>query len=279
MVAAALGAVIEGPPVGLVVGRPTSATAAAVDDALAQGKSLSGRTCSGARGVGSQSLLIGQILLPADEPRMMILDYDGPFGAGLFIRRVADGPIGTDNSTRAEASKDVGAGVRRVREDADDARMRQSTPAQFTSPHATIGSTWESSAGESAHHTIRRAGRLERGENVCDCRGYLLVRVNDRAALGIPNVAYGQSKAQLTPFGGGAFGAVQAASQDVEFGFRHSPFEPEQQPIVELAQVVHTIGIDDQRVGQAGQFQQPRQVGVGARQASNLQAKDGSHLA
>src|SRR6266542_6648733 len=71
---------------------------------------------------------------------------------------------------------------------------------------------------------------------------------------GIPYVAHRQSETQLTPFGRGAFGAVQAASQDVKLGFRHSAFQAEQQPIVELAQVVRAIGIDDQRVGQAGQF-------------------------
>src|SRR5216684_736948 len=105
MVAAALGAVIEGPPVGLVVGRHASATAAAIDDALAQGQSLSGWTSSGACGVGSQPLLIGQVLLPADVARMVVLDHHSPFGARLFIRRVANGPIRTHDSTRAEASK------------------------------------------------------------------------------------------------------------------------------------------------------------------------------
>jgi hypothetical protein len=112
MVAATLGAVIKGPPVGLVVGRHTSATAAAIDDALAQGQSLSGWTRAGARGIGSQSLLIGQVLLPTDVSRMVVLDHDGPFGARLFVGRVPNGAIGTHDATRTEAPKDVGPGVR-----------------------------------------------------------------------------------------------------------------------------------------------------------------------
>ena len=56
------------------------------------------------------------------------------------------------------------------------------------------------------------------------------------------------------------------------------PFQTEQQAIVEIAEIVRAIGIDDERVGQAGQFQQARQIGGGACQARDLQAKDGADL-
>ena len=39
------------------------------------------------------------------------------------------------------------------------------------------------------------------------------------------------------------------------------------------------MGIDDRRVGQGGQLQQSREVGIGTRQARHLQAKDGAHFA
>src|SRR2546428_781870 len=107
MVAATLRAVVEGPPVSLVVGRHASAATAAIDDALAESQSFSGRPSAGARGVSCQALLISQVLLPADVPRMMVLDHHRPFRARLFIRRVANGPVRANDPSRTVASKDI----------------------------------------------------------------------------------------------------------------------------------------------------------------------------
>src|SRR4029453_6644126 len=106
MVAAALRAVVEGPPVSLVVGRHVSAATAVEDDALAEGQSLSGRPSARARGVSCQALLMSQVLLPADVPRVMVLDHHRPFRARLFIRRVANGPVRAHDPARTVASKD-----------------------------------------------------------------------------------------------------------------------------------------------------------------------------
>src|SRR5215510_14006742 len=105
MVASALGAIVERSPVGLVVGRHASATTAAIDDALAQRQSLSGRASAGARGVGCQALLIGQVLLPPDVAGMVVLDHHCPLRARLFNGRFVYRPIRSNNLPRAVTSK------------------------------------------------------------------------------------------------------------------------------------------------------------------------------
>jgi hypothetical protein len=57
------------------------------------------------------------------------------------------------------------------------------------------------------------------------------------------------------------------------------PFQAEQQPVVEIGQVVDAVAVDQQSVGQAGQFQQPGQVGRGTGQPGDLQPEDRADLA
>src|SRR6516162_5653988 len=161
MITATLGALVVRSPIGLVVGRHASATAAAIDDALAQRQSLAGRARAGARGVGGQALLIGQVLLPTDKAGMVVLDHHRPLRARLFHGRLANGPIRSNRLSRAVSAKHIRTGVRRVRQNADGPRMRQPTPAQLTSPGSTIGATRKPSIDEGADHAVGGASRLE----------------------------------------------------------------------------------------------------------------------
>jgi hypothetical protein len=56
---------------------------------------------------------------------------------------------------------------------------------------------------------------------------------------------------------GSLFRALQPAGEQVQFRFGHGAFQPQQQPVVEVGQVVDAVAVDDEGVGQPGQFQQP----------------------
>ena len=71
---------------------------------------------------------------------------------------------------------------------------------------------------------------------------------------------------QLTALGRRAFGALQPASEDVQLGLTHGALQAEQQPVVEVVQVIDPVRVDDQGVGQRGQLEQPLEVRAGARQ-------------
>ena len=128
-------------------------------------------------------------------------------------------------------------------------------------------------------HLIGRAGRGERREHVGDRGRDLLVRVLDHLPLLVVDVADRQRDAQLAAFGRGAFGTLQSASQQVQLGLAHRALQAQQQPVVELGQVVDPVGVDDQRVGEPGIFQQPGQVRRRAGQPRDLQPEDRADLA
>ena len=112
-----------------------------MENALAQGGAFARWTSTGARRVGCQTLLIEQVLLPADVASVVILDDDCPVGTRLFTSRLAYRSVSGDNPTRAVASEHIGAGVGRIGKDAKNPRMGQSAPEKFAVPRAAIRAT------------------------------------------------------------------------------------------------------------------------------------------
>ncbi len=138
--------------------------------------------------------------------------------------------------------------------------MGEPPPAQLAGPHPAVGAQREPPALERGDHLIGRPAGPEGGEHVSHRRLDLGVGVDHGVAVVVVDEPDRQREAQLPPAGGGTFGALQAAGQEVQLGLRHRPLEPQQQTIVEVRQVVDPVGVDDQGVGQAGQLQQAGQV-------------------
>src|SRR2546426_3851331 len=60
---------------------------------------------------------------------------------------------------------------------------------------------------------------------------------------------------------------------------RHRPFQSEQQPVVELAGVVDAVLVEDQRLGERADLEQPVPVGVVAGEADRKSTRlNSSHL-
>ena len=72
---------------------------------------------------------------------------------------------------------------------------------------------------------------------------------------------------------------MQATGQQVQLGLTHRAFQPQQEAVVEVGQIVDTVAVDEQGVGQPGQLQQPGQVRGGPGQPGHLQAEDRADLA
>lgn len=83
---------------------------------------------------------------------------------------------------------------------------------------------------------------------------------------------------QLAPLRGGPLRSLQPTSQNVQFGLAHAALEPQQQPVVDVRQVVDPVAVHQQRVRQPGQLQ-PGEVRRGPGQAGHLQPEDRPDLA
>lgn len=66
---------------------------------------------------------------------------------------------------------------------------------------------------------------------------------------------------------------AQTRAQHVQLGVRHRALQPEQEPIVEVARVVDAVFVEDERVGQRADLEEPVPVGGVAREARDLEAE------
>src|SRR5882724_6674842 len=64
----------------------------------------------------------------------------------------------------------------------------------------------------------------------------------------------------------------------MKFGFRHGPLQSKQQSVVKVAGVVDSVLIQNERVGEGADFQEPVPVGGIACQARNFQAEHDAGL-
>ena len=188
-------------------------------------------------------------------------------------------PVRVHHLAGAAAAEHVRSGVDRVGQDPGCAGVGEPAPADLSGPGAAVGAAGKAPPGERAGHAVGRPGCCKRGEHVGDRRGDLGVRVDDHVAFVVVDVADRQRHPQVAAAGGGPFRLAQPAGQQVDLSFRHLALEAQKEAVVDVGQVVDTVGVDDQGVGQAGQLQQPGQVGVGTSQPGDLQPEHCPDLA
>ena len=188
-------------------------------------------------------------------------------------------PVRVDDLAGAAPAIHVRPGVGRVAQDPGGAGVGEPAPPQLPGPCPAVGAAREPPPGERPGHPVGRPGGGERGEHVADRGGDLLIRIDGHAAVIVVDQADRQRDAQLAAPGGGLLGLVHPAGQPVELCFRHLALESQQQPVVDVGQVIDAVVVDDQGGCQAGQFQQAGQVRVGAGKPGDFQAEHRPDLA
>jgi hypothetical protein len=73
--------------------------------------------------------------------------------------------------------------------------------------------------------------------------------------------------------------AAHARLEDVQLGFAHGAFEPEQQAIIEACRIIDAVLIEDEGGGERTQFDEPVPVGRVARQAGDFEPHDDARFA
>jgi hypothetical protein len=262
-----------------VKGGHRPAAAAAAQDFLAQRAALPRRALAGAGVVGRQPPLVGQVPLPADVAGVVVLDHHRPLGARQLGYGGGDRAVRPHRPAGAVAAEHIRARVAGDAKHAECPRMGQLPPAQLARPGPAVGALREAPALEGADHAVGRAGPLERPEYLGDRGPDLLVGVDDRLAVLVVDVADRQRKPQLAALRRRTLGALQARADDVQLGLRHLRLQRQQQPVVEVLEVIDTVGVDHQRVGQRAKLKQPLRLGARAGQPGDLQLEDRADLA
>jgi hypothetical protein len=107
-----------------------------------------------------------------------------------------------------------------------------------------VGAQREASSLKRGHDLVGGPAGAEGGEQVGDRGRHLRVRVHHRGALVVVDIADRQREAQLAPLRRGPLGALEPAGQQVQLGLAHRALQAQQQPVVEVGQVVDAVGVD-----------------------------------
>ena len=173
----------------------------------------------------------------------------------------------------ASAAVGVGAGVAGVVQRADRRRRGERTEDHEIAV-AQSGRKAQALVSEHLDHLTGRAHAREGLEEVGDRLPDLRVGVEDDVAGRVVDKARGQRAAILAAPDLVEDPAAQSRLEDVQLGLAHRSLQPEQQAVVEVRWIVHAILVEDQRVGERADLQQPVPVGVVPRQTRDLEPHD-----
>ena len=124
------------------------------------------------------------------------------------------------------------------------------------------------------HRLAGRAHARECLEEVGDALPDLRVRIeSDVAALVIDETGRKRTAILATAYLV-EDPAAKPRFEDMQLGLTHRTLESQQKPIVEARGIVHAVLVEDERVGEGADLQQPVPVGTVSRQARDLEPHD-----
>ncbi len=175
----------------------------------------------------------------------------------------------------AALTVDERAGIARVVQGAQHPPVPQRFPGQLTPVRALADADREPQPGgvELGDHGAGRAGAGEHREQVRDRLTHAEVGVEHDLVAGVVDQPDRQAHLQLAAARLGQLPAAQPGPDEVQLGLGHGALEPQQQAVVELARVIESVLVADQRAGQRADLQQPVPVGVVAGQPGDFQAE------
>src|ERR1700730_18550010 len=249
--------------------------------ALQQTKALSGRSGEyfAVRSVGRQAVAVGEELIPADIPRMVIGNDDAP----LVLRHPAR--LGADLAGRSNllaslvSPEHVGAGIRWIRQDTEHPRMGKSTPEQFAIPGAAVRPTRKAKPQllEALDYAVRAALSFEQFKDRSNGALHFLVRVKCNLVV-VKDQANRQREVQLTLMRFVELAAVEARADDVQLCLGERALHAEHKAVFELGRVVTAVLVDYQRAGDGAQLEQAMPILVRSCKPRRLQREDGPDL-
>lgn len=124
-----------------------------------------------------------------------------------------------------------------------------------------------------------RSGARESLEEQTDTLLDLFVGVQHHPPIRVVDQAHRQRAAQLAAPRLVEDAAAQTGSQHVQLRLTHRALETQQQAVVEVGRVVDTVLVEDERVGQGADLQQPVPVGRIASQPRHLQTEHDASVA
>ena len=176
-------------------------------------------------------------------------------------------------------AEDKSARVLRIVNDLAGTTVQQLTPDKLALVGTAAQPAWKEQllGMEVLYHRQTRTRALEGVEEQLHGRLHLGIRIEDDAILRIMDEADRQHLFELPAPRAAEDPTAQARLQHVQLRFAHRALQAEQQAVVKVPRVVEPVLIEDERVGECAQLEQPMPIGGVARQARDLQAQHYPH--
>ena len=264
----------------VVLGEHAQAAATADEQAGEKGRSRP-RRAAPCGSVGLQLRLVAPIALEADVGRQTIVQEDFRLARARRSTSRSRPPGLLTPFVHGAHAVGVDARVDRIGEQVQQRRAIDAPPFEiaFLRPASQAHRHADLVFDQIGHHLADRLVAIEQIEHEADRRLRLFVGVERHFARGTAHVAHRHGLAQFAPSRLGFPAREHPRLQDMQFGFRHRPFQAQQQTIVVIGRIIHPIGIGDQRIEQRADFQKLMPIAAGARQSRHLDAEHKADIA
>ncbi len=213
-----------------------------------------------------QALLMGQEAIPGDVPWMGVALEKAPLLPGHLLRvGFAFQVLPRTGATETEHARVAGI-MQRVQGDGVGQFLPGDVPAARLPPFGEL----QALAAKGLHGGPRRTRALEGVEKHPQALADLLVGFQHDVVLLIVHQPDGQRHLEFGALGFVEHAPHQSRLEHVQFGLAHRPLETEQEPVVEVPRIIEPILVQDERVRERADLQQPMPVGTVAGQARDL---------
>ena len=162
-----------------------------------------------------QAFLVALKFLQGDISIMMVWQMNAPLRLRNRLYVLMDLSLWCDALTILVSSKNIDASIGRIPYQTENTLVTQAPPDESTCPGTSIGALGKAQAifGKALYNRVRAAGLLK--QTKCELHGtaYLVIGIQDDAAVIAIAKADGQWKAQLTLLRLVEFAALEAAAR------------------------------------------------------------------
>lgn len=194
----------------------------------------------------------------------------------LLARHVSRADLAVRQTPVLRAAEHEGTRVARVVDDLPGATVQKLRPHELALVRPALQATREEQLlrMELLDHRQTGAGSFETLEEQAHGRLHLGVRVEDDAIVDVVHEADGHSLLELAAASSAQDAAAKTRLEHMELRFTHRALQPQEQSVVEVRRIIQPVFIEDERVAERTELEQPMPVGGVARKTRHLQAED-----
>ena len=197
----------------------------------------------------------------------------------ILHRQLGELRLAVGQFAGSRAPVDEAAGVAGIVENEQDLAVIGHRPPHLAMHSVGPGGQRHGVLAEPFQSLHRGPRTAERSEHEGDCLHDRAVGVEHDLVAVVVGQAEGKAHLEFAAPRLAALTAEQARADALHLVFRERALEPQEKPVVAVVGIVEAVFVEDQRVAEGGDLEEPLPVRCVAAQPRHLEAEDDAHLA